>query len=122
MLYAKKGAALGSSTVDLHHIEVPVLARLNIGSANRNAGLVFYGIGGPVFDLRLMARQDDFDVKSNYESTDLGVIAGAGLELSRLLVEARYNWGLRNIAKASGGAQTDLKSRSFAVLAGIRFN
>lgn len=122
VLYAKKGAEFGSSSVDLHYIEIPVLARLNIGSANRNSGIVFYGIGGPVFDLRLKAQQDSLDVKNNYESTDLGVIAGAGLEISRLLVEARYNWGLRNIAKASGGSPTDLKSRSFAVLAGIRFN
>jgi hypothetical protein len=122
VLYAKKGAKEGQSSVDLHYLEIPILARLNLGSSNRNTGALLYAIGGPVFDVRLKAEQDSFNVKDNYESTDVGVIAGAGVEISRFLIEARYNWGLRNILKSGGGANTELKNRSFAILAGLRFN
>lgn len=122
VLYARKGASAGDTSVDLHYLEIPLLARLNLGSSNRNTGALLYAIGGPVFDVRLRARQDDFDVRNNYESTDAGLIAGAGVEISRFLLEARYNWGLRNILKSGGGATTELNNRSFAVLAGLRLN
>lgn len=124
ILYAKKGAkdASGKFTADNYYLEIPVLLRLNIGSANRNTGAIVCGIAGPVADILLKADLNGVDVKKNYESLDLGIIAGGGVEVSRFLVEARMNWGLRNIAKASGGAASDVKTRSFAVLAGLRFN
>lgn len=122
VLYAKKGAKEGDSAVDLHYLEIPILARVNLGSSNRNAGAIVYAIGGPVLDVRLKAQQNSLNVKDNYESTDVGVIGGAGVEISRFLLEARYNWGLRNILKSGGGPATELKNRSFAVLAGFRFN
>jgi len=124
ILYAKKGAkdASGKFTADNYYLEIPVLLRLNIGSANRNTGAIVYGIAGPVADILLKADLNGVDVKKNYESLDLGIIAGGGVEVSRFLVEARMNWGLRNIAKATGGAASDVKTRSFAVLAGVRFN
>ncbi|MBS1819837.1 MAG: PorT family protein [Acidobacteria bacterium] len=123
ILYAKKGAKDQSGlVVDNYYLEIPVLIRMNLGSANKNSGAIVYAIGGPVADILLKATQKNLDVKNNYESLDLGLIAGGGVEISRLLIEARLNWGLKNVAKASGAAATDIKTRSFAVLAGLRFN
>jgi len=124
VLYAKKGAkgSQGVQTLDNYYLEIPVLLRLNLGSSNKNTGAIVYAIGGPVFDVLLKSQLDGVDVKSNYESLDLGIIGGAGIEVSRFLVEGRYNWGLRNVLKASGGTTTEVKNRSFALLAGIRFN
>ena len=124
ILYAKKGAKDNSGifTANNYYLEIPVLLRVNIGSSNRNTGAIVYGIAGPVADILLKADLNGVDVKKNYESLDLGIIAGGGLEVSRFLVEARLNWGLRNIAKAHGGAASDVKTRSFAILGGIRFN
>jgi len=124
ILYAKKGAkdSTGTFAVDLYYLEIPVLLRVNLGSANKNKGAIVYVIGGPAFDINLKAQQNNIDVKSNYESLDLGIIGGAGVEISRFLVEGRYNWGLRNVLKANGGTANDVKSRSFALLAGFRFN
>jgi hypothetical protein len=124
VLYAKKGAkgSQGIQTLDNYYLEIPVLLRLNLGSSNKNTGAIVYAIGGPVFDVLLKSQLDGVDVKSNYESLDLGIIGGAGIEVSRFLVEGRYNWGLRNVLKASGGTTTEVKNRSFALLAGIRFN
>lgn len=124
VLYAKKGAKGSQSiqTLDNYYLEIPVLLRLNLGSSNKNTGAIVYAIGGPVFDVLLKSQLDGVDVKSNYQSLDLGIIGGAGIEVSRFLVEGRYNWGLRNVLKASGGTATEVKNRSFALLAGIRFN
>lgn len=124
ILYAKKGAkgSLGVQTLDNYYLEIPILMRLNIGSANKNTGAIVYGIAGPVFDILLKSQLDGVDVKSRYESLDIGIIGGAGIEVSRFLVEGRYNWGLRNVLKASGGSTTEVKNRSFALLAGLRFN
>lgn len=122
VLYAKKGAKSSGIASDNYYLEILILARVNIGSANKNTGAIVYAIGGPVFDVLLKAKQNDLDVKDNYESLNLGIMAGASVEVSRFLVEVRMNWGLRNVLKSTGGLSSDIKTRSFAVLAGLRFN
>jgi hypothetical protein len=124
VLYAKKGAKdpVTSDAVDAYYIEIPILLRVNLGSSNRNTGAVVYVIGGPVADVLLSAKLNGVtDIKDNYQGLDLGVIGGAGVEISRFLIEARLNWGLRNIVKGSTTV-SDIKTKSFAVLAGFRFN
>lgn len=117
VLYAKKGADL----VDLHYLEIPILLRLNAGSRSLN-GISFYGIAGPVLDVKLKTTIDGASNDSEFGNFDAGVIAGAGIEITRFLIEGRYNWGLRNIAKGDLGSVTEIKNRSFAVLFGFRFN
>ena len=46
---------------------------------------------------------------------------GGGVEITRFLAEVRYNEGLRNISK-NFSASNDIKTRSFALLIGVRFN
>jgi hypothetical protein len=124
VLYAKKkqeGSALTGST-SLQYLEIPILARINIGSRSRN-GVSIYGLVGPVFDINLKASIGSQDVKSNYESLDLGLLGGVGVEITRFLVEGRFNQGLRNVLKSGNAAAFgDIKTRSFAVLFGFRFN
>jgi len=124
VLYAKKkqeGSGLTGST-SLQYLEIPILARINIGTRSRN-GISIYGLVGPVFDINLKASIGDRDVKSNYESLDLGLLGGVGIEITRFLVEGRFNQGLRNVLKSDNAAAFgDIKTRSFAVLFGFRFN
>jgi Outer membrane protein beta-barrel domain len=122
ILYAKKKASqAGLTGTTLQYLEIPILARINIGSRSRN-GVSVYGLVGPVFDINLKAKQGNLDVKSNYESLDLGILGGVGIEITRFLLEARYNKGLRNVLKGGGANITDIKTKSFAVLFGLRFN
>ena len=123
LLYAKKGAknSAGTQAVDLYYLEIPVLMRINAGSNSLN-GVSVYGIVGPVFDILLTGKLNDVDVKDNYESLDLGLQFGAGVEITRFLVEGVYTKGLKNVLKSTGGSTTDIKSRSFAILFGVRFN
>jgi hypothetical protein len=124
VLYAKKkqeGSGLTGST-SLQYLEIPILARINIGSRSRN-GISIYGLVGPVFDVNLKASIGDRDVKSNYESLDFGLLGGVGIEITRFLVEGRFNQGLRNVLKSDNSAAFgDIKTHSFAVLFGLRFN
>ncbi len=123
ILYAKKKQSVkgvtGSTT--LQYLEIPILIRVNVGSRSRN-GVSVYGLIGPVFDINLKAKQNDLDVKKNYESLDLGILGGVGVEVTRFLVEARFNKGLKNVLKGGGGTSTDIKTKSFALLFGVRFN
>jgi len=75
-----------------------------------------------VFDFNLKAEQNGIDVSDSYEKFDLGVLAGGGLEISRIIFEARYNWGLMNVLKNSGAFSGELKNQTFALIGGIRFN
>jgi outer membrane protein with beta-barrel domain len=125
VLYAKKkqqvSGQTGSST-SLKYLEIPILLRVNIGSRSRN-GISIYGLVGPVFDVNLKAEANGIDVKKGYESLDIGLLGGVGIEITRFLVEGRYNHGLRNVLKSTNAASaTDIKTHSFAVLFGLRFN
>ena len=119
LTYAKKGAKLGSNTTDTYYFEIPLLLRVNMGSSNRNSGAIVYALAGPAADILLKAKQGSLDVKSNYSSLDWNFIGGVGVEVSRLIVEGRFNWGLKNVLDGPGNA---LKTRSFALLGGLRFN
>jgi hypothetical protein len=122
IMYAqKKQSVSGLTGTTLQYLEIPILVRINIGSRSRN-GVSVYGLVGPVFDINLKAKQNGLDVKSNYESLDYGILFGGGVEITRFLVEARYNKGLANVFKNTGANFTDIKSQSFAVLFGFRFN
>ncbi|HUR34310.1 MAG TPA: porin family protein [Vicinamibacterales bacterium] len=117
--YAKKGSKSGSLATDTYYLEIPLLLRMNVGSSNRNAGVNVYAFGGPAADILLKAQLDGVDIKRQFKDLDWNVIAGVGVEVSRILVEGRFNWGLANVLDGPGN---ELKTQSFAVLGGIRLN
>lgn len=125
VLYAKKG----SSEIDLRYLEIPVLLRINIGSNSLN-GFNVYGLGGPVADIQIQATGPNGEKLSDYfERGDVGFLLGGGLEITRFIIEGRYNWGLRSVIREQFdllnfdfGDVDKIKNRSFAVLFGIRFN
>jgi hypothetical protein len=53
--------------------------------------------------------------------TDVGVVIGAGVEITRLILEARYEWGFLAINKQFADIE-EIKTRTFTLLVGIRFN
>lgn len=119
LTYAKKGARSGSLATDTYYLEIPLLLRQNIGSDNKDSGAIVYFIAGPAADILLKAQLSGIDIKNQYTDIDWNVIGGGGIEISRLIVEARFNWGLSNVLQGPGNA---LKTRSFAVLGGLRLN
>jgi hypothetical protein len=111
---------------DINFVSVPVVVRVNGGSRSLN-GIHAYGIVGPQLDWlisqKIFAGGDEFDVSDDTEGFEVSLVAGAGIEITRFIVEARYIHGLKALAKDFDFADAqDLKSRAFAILFGIRFN
>jgi hypothetical protein len=107
----------GDST--LYYFQVPALLRVNIGSTGTGLNdAIVYGIAGPSLDLLF---KDDLAITTDeVERVDVSIVAGVGFEISRFIIEGRGTWGFRNIAKETNAR--DVKSTTFAILAGLRFN
>lgn len=122
LLYGKKNVPsplfIGGD-VDVHFFEIPVMARINLGSSRKAAG---YILVGPSFDINLKSELDGLDVKDQYKSLDLGILAGAGVEITRFLIEGRYNWGLSNTVNGDLTNTSEIKTRTFVILFGVRFS
>ena len=108
------------ATVDITYLQIPVLLRLHNPSSSA-AGAQLYGIVGPSFDLKLSETLEGINFTDDaFKRLDIGLMFGVGVEAGRFLVEGRYTRGLRDINEEL--SVTEIKSHSFAVLAGVRFN
>ncbi len=109
----------------LHYIEVPVMARINIGSRTTN-GAAFYVLFGPVIDILLKGEIGSANVKDQFNGFDAGAVAGAGFEVMRIGVEGRFNWAFRTLQSTGNGTflngLEDSKTFTFVILAKVRFN
>ncbi len=114
-IQAKRGAA-DAESVTIYYAQIPVLLRINGGSRSRS-GVSGYGIVGPALDLKIGEDLGGFSSTDEIESVDVSLV---GVEISRFIIEGRGSWGLRNIAKEGEGV--DVKTRTFAILVGLRFN
>lgn len=94
----------------LDYVQVPLLLR--IGNSGK-AGASLYGVAGPT--LGILVRNQG--VADQLKSTDLGVVVGAGVTVSRLLLEGRYTAGLTDFN--TGG--TVYKNRVLSLLVGLNF-
>ncbi|HKV98758.1 MAG TPA: porin family protein [Vicinamibacterales bacterium] len=135
VLWSQKGAHLDASsagiidTVDakLDYVEIPVLGRYNIPYK----ATVLHVYAGPVFafsvkdevteTFRTTTQTTPATVTTedaNAESTDIGIAIGLQTDVHKFLVDVRYNWGLKDVAKDS---DTEVKNRCFSVMFGFRF-
>jgi hypothetical protein len=97
-------------TAKLDYVQVPLLLRL--GNSGKAAASL-YAVAGPTFGI-LVRNQG---VTDELKNTDLGMVVGAGVTFSRLLLEGRYTTGLTDFNK--GG--TVYKNRVLSLLVGLHF-
>jgi hypothetical protein len=102
--------------VDLYYLQVPGLLRVNGGT---DSGINPYGILGPALELKIGEELRSMII-SEYSAIDVSLVAGAGVEVGRFLVELRGTWGLRNLG-TNLPEDVTITSRTFAVLGGFRF-
>lgn len=126
-LYSQKGAKFkdgsAEATVEIDYLDIPVLARITAGGTS---GLVLFA--GPSFGYKLRAHSkitlagdtEDQDITNDVESFDWGIIAGGGIQSTKYLLDARYQWGRTNINKDEFDA-SEVKNRVFSIVLGIRF-
>jgi hypothetical protein len=137
LLYSNKGAketynnfieGEGEYRFNLHYIELPVLAVVNIGkNFNIHAGpYVSWLAGASIKDLN-----DDGTIENitdleaeNFNRIDYGVAGGIGIDIQNFTIGARYNYGLREIGKSgslSGELTKDSKNSAISLYIGLGF-
>jgi len=121
-LFSMRGAGfkdVDDAKINLQYIDVPVLAR--VGSPSNN-GPRFFAFTGPQASLKVKSEIELFGVTESLDdevkSFDFGWVVGAGVDMQRFTLDARYTLGLMNIDDT--GDDT-VKNRTFSVMLGYRF-
>lgn len=105
--------------IRIDYLQVPVLLRLNAGSSS-SSGFSAYGIVGPAVEVKLADEIEGLTLDDGFEGADISLVFGGGVEIARIIVEARYAKGLRRINKTFSSA-AEIKSQAFTILFGLRF-
>jgi hypothetical protein len=118
--WIRKQAELGVRDIRIDYIQIPALLRLNVGSGSPN-GFALYGIAGPAVEFKIADEVEGFTLDDGFESADVSLVFGGGLEVARIIVEGRYTKGFRRINNLFEDF-AEIKSQSFTLLFGVRFN
>jgi hypothetical protein len=118
--YGRRKSHLGGQDFKQDFVNVNAFLRGNFGSDSRE-GVAGYVIAGPGIDINLTTELDDVDIKDEVEDFTVDLVLGAGVEITRFIVELRYIRGLKNINKEFDQT-TDIKTEAIALLFGVRFN
>ncbi|MGE0441252.1 MAG: porin family protein [Gemmatimonadales bacterium] len=104
--------------IRITYLELPVLARVAFGGSDRARPFV---VAGPALAVKagcqLNVAGDKVgcnDQTTGVKSTDLSVVAGAGVESAKFAVSLRYLLGLTNINGNSGGVAV-VKNRALSL-------
>jgi opacity protein-like surface antigen len=111
---------------NLRYIEIPVLARIRIPVGER---IHPYVTAGPQVSFLVKSEVEErdgrtTDVVDDTQSIDVGVVLGAGATIKipslagAVLVEARYDWGLRKIYPES---PLEVQTRTLSFLIGYQY-
>lgn len=116
LFYSSLGATSGSDVEKLNYISLPIFFRYNV---NENVHFLL----GPQISI-LMSAKDKVggtttDVKGNFNSTDLGIVPGVGVDFGKFNAGLRYALGLSNIAKNAPSGYS-LKNNVFQIVVGYK--
>ena len=104
----------------LTYLEVPVLMHMDF--YQRDPRALFFVVGvAPAVKVRAWYEDEGVEksVTDDIEDFDVGLVAGAGVDLRHLTLEARYTWGLRS-AFQDGELEGTFKNRTFTFTIGLR--
>ena len=100
VLLSTKGGAIEVLSQDnldykLMYLDIPVVVKLYM--------LKVINIqAGPQFSYLLSAKFDGVDVKDNLNASDIAIVGGLGLDVTKIHAAIRYNYGLTNIGAGDG--------------------
>jgi hypothetical protein len=123
VLYGKRGVTVPFfGDFDQHVIHVPVMLKVNGGSANVN-GLNVFGVGGGYFDWQFGAKLGNVDIADDTDGYEVGWVIGGGVEVLRFSGQVRFMRGIRQIGKNFDVANSvDSESKAIVVLFAFRLN
>jgi hypothetical protein len=121
IMYEKKTSSTNGVSTDVTSIFLPTFLRINIGT-HTTSGPAVYILAGSALDIKIKAKANGQDVSNNYKGVDVDVVAGAGFEVARIIVEGRYVWGLLDVATNNLFSSPTLNTRAFMLMFGFRLN
>lgn len=111
LIYSVQGADASTGTYDLGYFNIPILLKFYlIGGLNLQAG--------PQFGFLTSATAGGVDIKNQLKSSDTSLALGAGFDISKFVIDARYNLGLSEINDAAGSAAA--KNQVFQLSVGFK--
>lgn len=132
LYYSQKGTTysddFGTGTIRLDYLEIPVLARINLGMPGPVTPHV---LAGPYLGFNVNSEIEgteegvtmSADISDEIVSTDFGLLFGAGLDfnlgLTALNAQLRYGLGLTNVFEED--EDDNIKHGVFSIAVGIRF-
>ncbi len=109
---------LPDQETNVNGIRIPLAVGLNL-IGNEKSMVSLRGFGG-FSGFFLTSVGEDLDI-DDFEKTNFGVFAGAGVDFWKLFVDVSYEWALSNLN--TDISQIDVgKSRSLFLTAGLRIN
>ena len=115
LLYSAQGAKVGSSTLNLNYINIPVMAKYKVADA-------FSIEAGPQIGFLMSAKVESVDYKEFCNSTDFGFNLGAGYDLNETMsLGLRYTMGLTDVNKEVAGRTVDSKNSNIQLSFGYKF-
>ena len=105
--------------IRIDYLQVPLLLRVNAGSSSAN-GVAAFGVIGPAIALKVADEVEGFTLDDGFEGADVSLAFGGGIEAARIIIEGRYEKGLRRINKTFSDL-SEITTQSFTILFGVRF-
>jgi hypothetical protein len=115
---SSSGTPTIDENADINGIRIPLTAGLNL-IGNEKTLVSLRGFGG-LSGFFLTGVSDNLD-KDDFEKTNFGVFAGAGIDIWKLYLDLSYEWSLSNVQKDVSAIDVG-KSRSLFITAGLRIN
>ena len=130
VVYTQKGAEASeggfSANVDLDYIEVPVLAKFQLGPSGP---ITPHLVVGPYLGFNINAESESslsgtVDISDDINSTEIGGALGVGIDfnlgVTKLNARAQYGYGFTDVFKDAGEGSGG-KNAALSVTAGIWF-
>ncbi len=109
VIYSVQGADAAAGNVELGYVNIPILLKFYlIGGLNLQAG--------PQFGFLTSATSGSTNIKDQLESSETSVALGAGFDIKKFVIDARYNLGLSDVDKSS----TEAKNQVFQLSVGFK--
>jgi len=112
VLYTVRNAKANDVSNSVSYLEVP----LNVQWGLNLAIVRPYLMAGPYFSYAMNFKGDEF--KKRLDKFDWGVGLGAGIEIRKIQLGARYQWGLQNVSRVR---DFEMKNNSFRLSLAILF-